>query len=379
MFRNFINFREELNLFYKLTDIINHLKKIKPGFVFFSENKTYQKFSKQILDSICAKYNDQIYYFSIDKNDKIENEKVNNYYLNPLLMRYFFKNISCSNLFLTLTDLGNNFTTKTKNVDNYVYYFHSPVSTTKNYKHNAFDNYDSIMCIGQFQIDEIRSRENIKKLPEKKLIPSGYFYFDYLIENINHENSFNDVLIAPSWNRNLKNFINENFVDLTEVLLKKNFGVIFRPHPEHFKHSKNIIKKIENKFSTKNFKLDINRDNINSMEKARCLITDSSGIAIEYIIALKRPILYLNEHDKVHNIEFKSSSKLDTIDHKIKENFGNIFEKSDFNQIDTLIIDSEKILSKKLPALNKLINDYYFNVGYTKTYLDANLSKHFKF
>ena len=114
------------------------------------------------------------------------------------------------------------------------------------------------------------------------------------------------------------------------------------------------------------------------MEKARCLITDSSGIAIEYAIALKRPILYLNEHDKVHNTEFKDYSNLNTIDKKNKENFGYLFEKKNFNQIDLIINNSEKELTKKLPKLNQLINDNYFNVGNTKTFLNINLDKFIK-
>jgi YidC/Oxa1 family membrane protein insertase len=378
MFKSFINFINELRLFFFSLDILKDLKNIKPNFVFFSENKSYQKYSKQLIDTLCSKYNGQIYYFSIDKNDKIENKKVNNYYINPLLMSYFFNNVKSFNMFLTLTDLGNNFIKKTENIDNYIYYFHSPVSTTKNYTPKAFDNYDMIMCNGQFQIEEIKSRENLKNLPKKKFIPSGYFYFDYLIENVNQNISSNEVLIAPSWNKDLKNFINENFIELIEILIKKEFKVIFRPHPEHFKRSKNILNKIKNKFLNQSFELDENDDNINSMERAKCLITDSSGIAIEYMIALKRPVLYLNEHDKVHNTEFEDYLNLETIDKKIKDNFGYSFEKKDFNQIDNIIYNSQEELTKKLPKLNQLINDNFFNFGRTKNFLNSNLDKFFQ-
>ena len=40
------------------------------------------------------------------------------------------------------------------------------------------------MCNGKFQIKEIEIRQNIKNLSKKKLIPTGYFYFDYLMENL---------------------------------------------------------------------------------------------------------------------------------------------------------------------------------------------------
>ena len=41
------------------------------------------------------------------------------------------------------------------------------------------------------------------------------------------------------------------------------------------------------------------------MERSKCLITDASGISIEYLLLnLKRPVLYLNSKDKIHNERF---------------------------------------------------------------------------
>lgn len=375
MFNGLKSFLKEIRYFFSSLNILIDLKNKKPKIIFFSENKSYQKYSKYIMDSIYSICSDQIYYFSLDKEDKIENKRVKNYFVNSLLISFIFNNLKAQNIFLTVTDLGNNLIKKTKNIDKYIYYFHSPVSTTKNYTTKAFDNYDVIMCNGQFQIDEIRSRENLKKLKKKELIPSGYFYFDYLNENINQNINPKEILIAPSWNKNLGNFINENFIDLIKILIKKNYNVIFRPHPEHFKRSKNILKKIKDQFSSESFNFDEDVDNIKSMEKAKCLITDSSGIAIEYMIVFKRPVLYLDEFDKIHNSEFKDYSKFKTIDQIIKENFGYLFKNEDFNRIDFFINESEKELQKKLPTLNNLISKLFFNYGSTKKFLQSNLKK----
>jgi YidC/Oxa1 family membrane protein insertase len=372
MIKFFINFLNKVKNFFSSLNILIDLVNLKPKIVFFSENKSYQKYSKPIIDVFCSKSSETIYYFSIDKDDKIINKKVHNYYVNSILLNFVFNNIKAENIFLTLTDLGNNLIKKTKNINQYIYYFHSPVSTTKNYTPKAFDNYDLIMCNGQFQIDEIRKREFLKKLPKKKLISSGYFYFDFLIKNINYETNPNSVLIAPSWNKNMKNYINENFIELMNVLIKKKYKVIFRPHPEHFKRSKNILKNIKNKFPKDSFEFDEDINNIKSLEKAKCLITDSSGIAIEYLIALKRPVLYLNEHDKIHNSEFEDYSSLKTIDQKIKEDFGYLFELKDFNQIDFIINNSEKMLRENLPKLDGFIADNYFNFGNTANFLNLN-------
>lgn len=375
MIKSLMNIIIEIKNFFSLLNFLVDLKDKKIKIVFFSEGKSYQKYSKPIIEALCSIYSGNIYYFSIDKNDTIKHDRIINYYVSPLLIYFFFNKLKAENMFLTITDLGNNLLKKTKNIDKYIYYFHSPVSTTKNYTSKAFDNYDIIMCNGQFQINEIRLREYLKKLNKKRLIPTGYCYFDYLIKNSNQNINGDDILIAPSWNINKNNFINENFIELIDVLIKKNYNVVFRPHPEHFKRSKNILNDIKNKFSKNRFKLDIDINNIKSMEKAQCLITDSSGIAIEYMIIMKRPVLYFDEFDKIHNSEFKDYSKLKTIDQKIKRNFGYSFKKSDFSNIDDIIDRSKKKLYKQSSELEKFIDENYFNFGNTKKFLFSFLKR----
>jgi YidC/Oxa1 family membrane protein insertase len=372
-----INFFTQVKLFFSSFSILTDLKNIKPKFIFFSENKSYQKYAKPIIETLCSKYSNQIYYFSIHKDDIIDNQRVKNFFIYPFLLKFFFNNVRAENMFLTLTDLGNHFIKKTKNIERYIYYFHSPISTIKSYTPKAFDNYDFIMCNGQFQIEEIKSREKLKNLTRKKLIPTGYFYFDYLIENIKTDIKCEEILLAPSWNKNAKNLINENFIDLIDKLLKKDYKVIFRPHPEHFKRSINILNIIKKKFKSQNFNFDSDFDNIKSMEKAKCLITDNSGIAIEYMLVFKKPVLYLDELDKIHNSEFTEYVGFKTIDQTIKENFGYLFNKSHFDQIDKIIVNSEINFQKKLKELHKLIDENYFNFGNTKKYLLSNLDNFF--
>ena len=137
-------------------------------FVFFSEGRAYQKYSLPIIDVLSAKFPNEIYYFSLDIEDKINNKNIKNYYVhNYFLLKFFFNNIKADNMLMTLTDLGNHFVKKTNNIKRYIYYFHSPVSTTKNYTSKAFDNYDVILCNGDFQINEIKLRENIKNFKKK--------------------------------------------------------------------------------------------------------------------------------------------------------------------------------------------------------------------
>ena len=60
-------------------------------FLFYSENKSYQKFSIDIIDVISKKYPNQILYVSSDREDKIDNINVKNLYIGQgLLMKLFF-------------------------------------------------------------------------------------------------------------------------------------------------------------------------------------------------------------------------------------------------------------------------------------------------
>lgn len=371
------NFLERIKFLFSSLNILSTINNINPKFIFFSESKSYQKFTKPIIEVLNSKYDEPIYYFSTQKDDFIVDKKVKNVYLNSLLLNFFFKNVKAENIFLTLTDLGNHFIKKTKNINKYIYYFHSPISTTKSYTIKAFDHYDIIMCNGQFQIEEIRTRERLEGLNEKKLIPTGYFYFDYLIENCKKDNFQEYILVAPSWNKNNKNLINESFIDLIDILLKKKFKVIFRPHPEHFKRSKKILDTIKYKFISEYFKFDDEPDNLKSMKKAKYLITDNSGIAIEFMVALKRPVLYLDGVDKIHNTDYKKYANLKTIDQTIKEKFGYLFSSSDFEKIELILRDSELEFNNKLVELNYLIHKNYFNFGKTKEFLYLNLHKIF--
>ena len=341
-------------------------------FLFYSENKSYQKFSIDIIDVISKKYPNQILYASSDREDKIDNINVKNLYIGQgLLMKLFFLIIKAENFFLTLTDLGNHSIKKTKNINKYIYYFHAAVSTFKNYTNTAFDNYDIILCSGKFQINEIRKREKKLNLPKKELIETGYFYFDYLKEKISLTKETNHILIAPSWNYDLKNFINENHIKVIDTLLKNDNNVIFRPHPEHFKRSSKILNEIKIKFNQfHKFIFDESVENLNSMEKAKCLITDASGIALEYLVLFKRPILYLSDKDKIHNKDFSDFKDIKSIDHIAKDEFGYKFYENDINEINSLIDNSIKDFQSKVHLLDDFTNNNFFNFGSTKKKFD---------
>ena len=378
MFKSLFLLKNKIRNIYKIFQKIIHLRKIKPKYLFFSENKNYQKFSYLLIEALAKHNPKEVYYVSSEIDDKIKILNVKNIFIgNGLLMNVFFLIAKAENMFLTVTDLDNHAVKKTKNIDNYVYYFHGAVSTTKIYTATAFDNYDIILCNGDYHLNEIRKRESTKKIKKKRLIKTGYFYFDYLNERINPQIQANEILIAPSWNYNQDNFININFEEIIQSVLDKGFNVRFRPHPEIFKRSPMVIDNIKEKFSNKNFILDENSENINSMENAKCLITDNSGIAIEFLLLFKKPVLYFEDCEKIHNTEFEQYSDLITIDQKVKESFGYTFKKENIKGLDVLINKSISEFKNKDMKIKNFINNNFYNNGSTIKSFNELISKGF--
>jgi YidC/Oxa1 family membrane protein insertase len=354
---------------------INFIIQKKPKIIFYSESLSYQKYANLLIKILAEKYPNQVYYVSSDENDRIDNLNVTNLFIGKgFLMQYFFSSIITDNLLLTLTDLNNHLIKKSKNVKKYIYYFHAPASTTKVYTETAFDNYDTILCNGQYQIDEIKKRETIKNITKKKLIKNGYFYFDYLKEKINEKVVADEILIAPSWNYNQKNFMNENIELIIEKTLKKGFKVRFRPHPENLNRSKLYLNTIKNKFSNQQFFYDDKPENLQSMEKAKCLITDSSGIAIEYALIFKKPVLYLDGVEKIHNNEFSNYRDLITIDEKIRDKYGYILKIDEIDNIDNLIIIAISSFKKNKTEIENFINQNFYNYGETVKKFKENIT-----
>ena len=361
------------NFFLKFKEI-NNINKKKPRFIFYSENKAYLKYGYLLLEYLSKKYPGEVYYVSSDINDKVSDLNLVNVYIgHSFLLQYFFKSIATDNLFMTLTDLNNNIIKRNGFVKNYIYFFHGAVSTTRIYTSTAFDNYDTILCNGEYQIKEIKQREELENLKEKKLIKSGFFYFDYLKDKIEGSQNDSEILVAPSWNKNRLNFINEDFEEILKNLLNSRFKVRFRPHPETIKRSQSLMESYKEKFKHKNFLFDDNSENLEAMENAKCLITDNSGISIEYMMLFKKPVIFYSDFDKVHNENFEMIKGLVPIEDTIKDKFGYEFHKHELNEIDKVINKAISSFDKK--EIDNFLENNFYNYGNTIDYFDKNFSK----
>jgi hypothetical protein len=312
--------------------------KKKRDFVFFSESHNYKYNYIDLLNNLNKKpYVTSLITSDINEYFDLKKDNYDVYYIGKGFFRVvIFNFLSCKYMIMTMTDLGNNLN-KSLFCKNYVYFFHCMNSTHKVYTPEAFDNYDIIFSVGVFQSDEIKKNEIINNLKKKIIYETGYFYLDYLVKNSNKSIAEkNCILFAPSWNYDEDSLFNKHADSILNNLIDSGFNVIFRPHPEIIKRNKSQYDYIVNKFgSSKNFILDVSASNVQSMEKASLLITDNSGISVEYSFTFYRPVIFIDYKEKIHNKNYHSISN-STFESEFKKKIALSVPIKDINKLNLI-------------------------------------------
>jgi len=370
------NFFESLINLIKFINIDNEKKE----FVFYSESKFYRDYFIDLILNLKKSGQKNIILITSHKDDTIFfKETITCLYIkNYFILSIFFKILKCKFMIMTLTDLGNHFQ-KSKLCKFYVYFFHAIASTHQIYTNSAFKNYDIILSNGEYQSKELRLAEEIFSFPKKEIVNSGYFFLDNIKKKANLKSKEKrHVLFAPSWNYNNENLFNDYGIDVISNLLSKNFILTLRPHPEHYKRSKNTINKINKLFSNdKIFFLDKSISNLKSLEKAEILITDNSSIVFEFMLIFKRPIIYINYKEKIHNID-RDKIPIMTIDEEFKTVFGNKLNISNLENLADLcenLINENNVSSQLVDSFaNKYLSNLDHSASFAANYL-TNKSK----
>ncbi len=190
----------------------------------------------------------------------------------------------------------------------------------------------------------------------------GYTYVEYLQKIINKDKSDNKILFAPSWVNQKNDLIEKYGKKIISELLKIN-DVILRPHPQSLFKSKKEINSILEEFKL-NPKLIFNNkiDKIEALDMSSILVTDNGGMAMEYYILYKRPIICINYIDKIHNKDFKILG-LETLEDKFKKEFTKIINIENIElikEISEQYVQKFKFDQKKLDTFLKT-NGVIFN------------------
>ena len=354
----------------------NKLDLDERSIVFYSEDISSFVHFDQIIRELTEEMEYQICYVTSAEDDPIlntQNKKIKAFYIGDSTARTkFFLNLKAKILIMTMPDLETFNIKKSKVYPvHYVYLFHSMVSTHLVYRRSAFEHFDSIFCVGNYQLDEIRRTEKLYNLKPKNLIRYGYGHLDNLLEKystriLSPKNNGNKlhVLLAPSWsNASLFEDIAEKVID---ILLQEGYKVTFRPHLMTQKKSKKKINEIIEKFSdNESFLLEQNILNFDSFLFSDIMITDWSGAALEFAFAFEKPVLFIDMPKKINNPEYEKTHKV-PIEVSIREKIGKIILPTELelipNEIEILYKQTKELRDK----ITKIRNELIFNIGESK-------------
>jgi len=232
----------------------------------------------------------------------------------------------------------------------YIYLQHAPVSLTMVYHASAFDAFDAVQTVNTYQYEEMKEIKVKKKL-KTKVFKGKYLYLsNYKSEIQNHEI---DVLIAPSWNSKFYDL--GCHLRLKDLLNKNNINFVLRPHPMSIKNREITYQELE----SNKIKYDVSpKANLN---KFKFLISDWSGIFIEFAIVSNRTAHLINTPKKILNNNYQNYSK-EPIEIATRNIFGNSFEVNDLNKlVQDIKNKKENFKNLKNDDLKNKIRNIFFN------------------
>jgi YidC/Oxa1 family membrane protein insertase len=281
--------------------------------LFYSEHASYTINFRPIMDQLIQKYDLKICYITSDPNDPIlETKEKNVTVLYSRILLTFLMGILTDKTVcvMTMSELHNNPVIKRSINDvHYIYVFHAMMSTIMTHKFGGFDHFDTIVCVGQYHVDEIRKTEEVYKVKKRRIVEGGYTrlddirrqYCEYL-QNAPPKEKYH-VLFGPSWGPNsFVEYQTEQAKVMIDSLLANNFFVTIRYHPETVRRRDDVIKFFDDHYEQNiNVKIEKSVANNESILKADTIITDWSGIALEYAFGTERPVISIDVPPKHQN------------------------------------------------------------------------------
>jgi CDP-glycerol glycerophosphotransferase (TagB/SpsB family) len=289
-------------VFLKLKIVLLRQKKVhqsKYKYVIYAEDKRYWTLFKPVVEEF-EKLNTELLYLTSSTDDPVFNagfQHIKAEYLGEGNRAFARLNFLSADFVLSTTPGLDVYQWKrSKDVKYYSHIFHTP-SDSSGYELFGMDYYDSILVTGHdYQKDHIRKLEKARNLPEKQVVTVGCPYLDEYAEKIDRipqeENHVFTVLVSPSWGKSaLLSRFGEKLID---PLAKTGWRIIVRPHPQSFKVEKEIIDRLSAKYAENaNVEWDFERDNVYSLKKADVMISDYSGIMLDYMFLRNKPVFYV--------------------------------------------------------------------------------------
>ena len=346
-------------------------RKIPPDalrIVFFHENHQYYSYLEGLVRSLTETHGETVYYITTASDDPILDnppDGIQSFYFKSLLS-IVMRSIQCRIFVMTMTDLNHFYLKRSFHPVHYVYAFHSLVSTHMVYRYGSFDHYDSILCVGPHHNREIRKHEALYDVPEKQLVDAGYYRLEQIYEAFQttefaDATPGNTVLIAPSWGK--KNILESVGEQLVELLIHAGYRVIVRPHPETVKRTPEFIERIQSRFDNHEaLTIELSVATNDSLFKADVLISDYSGVSLEYALGTNRPVLFLEVPLKINNDRYKDL-EMPVLELETRSQIGMVLSPDDLDNVPATIELLKAERSTYQERISQLRDEYVYHFG----------------
>lgn len=293
---------------------LRRFRRLDPGrrrIVFYSEGASYWVYFKPVVDSLLNRHGRTICYLTSDPGDPLlagDDPRIDAFLVgNGGAMIYMFETLQAGVVVMTLPDLERYHVKRSRYPVHYVHLLHAMVSTHMVYRAGAFDHFDSVMCTGPHQMAEIRQWEALMGLPAKRLFEHGYGPLDTLMASPPVDRPSGEgrrILVAPSWGP--EGLLETRGGELVDILLAAGYRVTVRPHPRSRQLSLKAIDDLAARFDGHpRFELEKGTSTFDSLVAADLMISDWSGVAMEFAFGLERPVLFVDVPRKVNNPEYQ--------------------------------------------------------------------------
>ena len=277
--------------------------------VFYSEGSGFYKYFKGIIEYILNNTNITIHYVTSDPDDQIfriaeKESKIKPYYIGEKKLITLMMKMDADVVVMTMPDIENYHIKRSyirKDI-NYVYVPHGMDSLNMTMRTGSMDHYDSVLCTGKIQKEEIEKTEEVYNLPKKELVEWGYSLLDEMRE---------DYAKMPK---------KEN--DINHKICLKNSTV---------------------------FEADL-------------MITDWSGIAYEYAYTTCKPVLFIDTPMKIMNPEYKKIG-IEPLNIWMRYEIGRVLK---LDEIDKTADTAAKMLAASdtyKDSIDRFVKEYVYNLG----------------
>ncbi len=344
--------------------------------VFYSEKSGFYKYFKGAIEYLLANSDMRIHYVTNDPNDQIfeiakEKPRIFPYYIGEQKAITLMMKMDADVVVATLEDLENYYIKRSyvrKDIE-YVFMFHHMTSTHLTATKEAYDHYDSLLCVGPHQIKEIRKAEAQRSLPAKNLVECGYDLLDAQIRAYESAgggaSSKPTVLIAPSWQEDC--VLDSCIDDLIAPLVGQGYKIIVRPHPEYTKRYRARWEALQARYAeVPEDELWFERDfsSNESIFAADVLVTDWSSVFCEFCFSTLKPAIFIDTPMKVSNPDWQELG-LEPTDISLRTQVGRTLEMDD---LDGFADEVAAMLSEKEDwhgRISEVRDALIFNLGHS--------------